>query len=353
MTILLWQLLILLLPFGELFRISVFELVRVRFIDIVLILILFVSHFKNEFEPTFAHPVWLLLGTLILSVAMNAFTITFPAIYYLSRTVLYLQLPIVFEQMKDANKNRLIKSLKISFFILTISGLVQYFLYPDLRNLFYAGYDPHLNRLFGPLLDPNLMGILLVWGTWFLFPNALYLLSVAGLLLTFSRISWGIFIGGVLMFFARKKYLGLVLGVLFIIGIIFVPKQFGEGNNILRVNSINAKLVSWSAGLKMFSTRPLFGIGFNNLELMKKTESVIPDNSVFGFDSSMLTILITSGIAGLCGYLLFMWYLFKKSATRFQRILVLSFFVHALSTNSFFTPTVFTYFILLYYTNKQ
>ena len=79
----------------------------------------------------------------------------------------------------------------------------------------------------------------------------------------------------------------------------------------------------------MFSARPLFGIGFNNLELMKGTQSNIPDNSLFGYDSSVLTILITSGIAGTCGYLLFMWYLFMKSENRFQKILVLSFlFTH-------------------------
>ncbi len=349
MTTSLWQLIILSLPFGELFRITIFDIVRIRLLDVLLVLVFAISYFKNEFEPTFAHPVWLLLGTLILSVAMNAFTITTPALYYLFRTILYLQLPIVFEQMKEEYKKKLIKTLKISFIILIVSGLIQYFVYPDLRNLFYAGYDPHLNRLFGPLLDPNLMGILLVWGTWFLFPHLSYLSGVFGLLLTFSRISWGIFIGGILIFFARQQYIGFLLGFLFIIGIFFIPKQFGEGNNILRVNSINAKVVSWSAGIKMFSARPLFGIGFNNLELMKGTQSNIPDNSLFGYDSSVLTILITSGIAGTCGYLLFMWYLFMKSENRFQKILVLSFFVHALSTNSFFTPTVFVYFILLYY----
>ena len=36
------------------------------------------------------------------------------------------------------------------------------FVYPDLRNLWYLGWDPHYYRVFATLLDPNYVGILLV-----------------------------------------------------------------------------------------------------------------------------------------------------------------------------------------------
>ncbi|MBI4991232.1 hypothetical protein HZB96_04020 [Candidatus Gottesmanbacteria bacterium] len=39
--------------------------------------------------------------------------------------------------------------------ILAVIGWLGYFLYPDLRNLYYLGWDPHYKRIFSSFFDPN------------------------------------------------------------------------------------------------------------------------------------------------------------------------------------------------------
>ncbi len=83
---------------------------------------------------------------------------------------------------------------------LGLIGLIQFFMYPDLRNLMYLGWDPHYYRLFSTLLDPNYMGLLLVFtllmgfgiftkkhSVWII---AGQLVTFVALLLTYSRSSF-------------------------------------------------------------------------------------------------------------------------------------------------------------------
>ncbi|PIY79331.1 MAG: hypothetical protein COY81_02855, partial [Candidatus Pacebacteria bacterium CG_4_10_14_0_8_um_filter_43_12] len=78
--------------------------------------------------------------------------------------------------------------------------LVQYLLLPDTRYLYLFGWDDHYYRLIGPLLDPNLSGILFVLTSWLivawrkLLPKAivvsLLMMTILAIVLSYSRATY-------------------------------------------------------------------------------------------------------------------------------------------------------------------
>jgi len=105
--------------------------------------------------------------------------------------------------------------------------------------------------------------------------------------------------------------------------------------------------------IKQIKAKPILGIGFNNVHLFKsQQDKPIANNSLYGVDNSLLTVFLTSGMAGLIAYLGLFKKLWQKSS-RQNRILTLIFFVHALSVNSFFTPSVLIYYLLFRITQRK
>ncbi|MEK7079436.1 MAG: hypothetical protein AAB929_05195, partial [Patescibacteria group bacterium] len=52
----------------------------------------------------------------------------------------------------------LIKEMFFLVFIIILTSWLQYIFYPNLRNLLYQGWDPHLYRVFGAFFEPYLAG---------------------------------------------------------------------------------------------------------------------------------------------------------------------------------------------------
>src|SRR3989344_8268462 len=66
---------------------------------------------------------------------------------------------LIFHLRSKAESKKVIKNALLIFLALTtVFSLLQYFFYPDLRNLLYAGWDPHLYRLFGVFFDTSISG---------------------------------------------------------------------------------------------------------------------------------------------------------------------------------------------------
>lgn len=351
-------LLSLIVPFSELLRFSLGPYGFIRVVDgLFLLFILFNSKLLIEHKKKLSY-IYVFLGTLILSNLFNIQQINLTGIFYLIRTVLYLLgLVIILTLPKSSPFRRKAKFVYFSLNLLLITGLIQYFLYPDLRNLYYLGFDPHLSRLFGLFLDPNLIGLVFAW-------SALYylyyiktdykffaLFFIIALLLTYSRISWLAFIIGLAYLFVTKNRLNKLLlipliGLFILIGLL-LPNRFGEGTNLFRINSLIAKQNSYALAKPYLKNNFWFGIGFNNLKLIKtKTSNIaFQDNSTFGLDNSWLTILVTSGLFGLATYLWFFYKLYFWQNNEFK-VFTLTYFIHSLSTNSFFTPGVLIFFFL-------
>jgi len=353
------SLIILVLPFSELLRFQILPGIYLRVMDILAGALL-VSLLIKNYRPLFSSVICLILAfVLLLSNLANPLNPT--SVAYLGRTLIYLLLIPFFinKSLIVSKKNERLFDFGLIIFVL--AGLLQYFWYPQLRNLYYLGYDPHAYRLFGLFLDPNISGLILVWAFWHFFNRpsrfqkpAIVLILIA-LLITYSRISWLCFLIALIykIIIYKQKSAGLWFGSFLIIGVFFLPRHFGEGTNLWRTNSIKAKLNSTQLVIKQIKAKPILGIGFNNVHLFKsQQDKPIANNSLYGVDNSLLTVFLTSGMAGLIAYLGLFKKLWQKSS-RQNRILTLIFFVHALSVNSFFTPSVLIYYLLFRITQRK
>ena len=241
-------------------------------------------------------------------------------------------------------------------------GLLQYLWYPDLRNLWYLGWDPHYYRLFATLLDPNYVGILLVLSIVVLsYMLSLYvrrrvwiaaLIGMTGiaLLLTFSRSSYLAFLGGlvVTIVFLKRWKEGVFLVLLFLLAVVYIPKPGGDTLSLFRRDSTVARIQNWEQTIARIGERPVFGYGFNVVPFIGREEATnLPGRRGSGIDSSILFVGVTTGVIGVFGYL---WLMAKQVslATRSKnnslKIVVLASFVailvHSLFVNSLFYPWV-------------
>ena len=112
----------------------------------------------------------------LVSLLLNSTRFTLPQLFlsslYLMRLVLYTGLYVVVAKGKEST-NIWLKRLWVSIDLMGSIGFIQYFFYPDLRNLYYLGWDPHYYRIVSTILDPNFCGILFALGVFL----SLYLYS--------------------------------------------------------------------------------------------------------------------------------------------------------------------------------
>lgn len=227
---------------------------------------------------------------------------------------------------------------------LSAVGLVQFVWYPDLRNLWYLGWDPHYYRVFATLLDPNYVGILLVLTIFvltYIFRRFNLLTGVVGvaLLLTYSRSSYLALLAGVVVVIVSLKRWkeGVFLILLFLLAVVYVPKPGGDTLSLDRYDSTAARIQNWQQTVARIRERPVFGYGFN----------VPPFLQGAGIDSSVLFVGATTGIAGLASYFWFVIaqvrLVLRSKDTHFKMLVLSSIgavFVHSLFVNSLFYPWV-------------
>lgn len=194
-------------------------------------------------------------------------------------------------------------------------GLVQLYIYPNLRNLSYVGWDPHYYRLFSTLLDPNFMGALLLLSSaagvavmqrhkekvWSI--SGLAVIVVA-LVLTFSRSSYvGVIVAICTYVFLTRQWKILYALLAFVFVIIAVPALGGESTALLRQVTAIARVDNWQDGVQVFLSSPIIGYGFNTIGAIPHNAPTIIHGaiarSVTGYDNSVLVIAVTTGIAGL------------------------------------------------------
>lgn len=253
---------------------------------------------------------------------------------------------------------------------LSALGLVQFFVYPDLRNLWYLGWDPHYYRVFATLLDPNYVGILLVltiflWiylffiasNKWRVWIGSGIAIATVALLLTYSRGSYLAFLAGMgtaIALLGRWKQ-GVMVGLVFLLAIVYIPKPGGETLSLDRYDSTISRVQNWGQTITRIAQRPVFGYGFNVVPFLGRDENTaLPGRSGAGVDSSILFVGVTTGIAGLVGYL---WLVlqqikpaFVSKRTPLHVVYVSSFaavLVHSLFVNSLFYPWVMVWMWVL------
>ena len=124
--------------------------------------------------------------------------------------------------------------------------------------------------------------------------------------LTYSRSTYLSFIlASSIYSLKQKNFKYIFLALLLILSTIFIlPRRAGEGSKLERTSSIYAKIENYKQGFSYINQSPIIGFGYNTLSQVKNTPST--DHSANGFDSSLLTILATTGILGLIPFLFFL-----------------------------------------------
>ncbi len=298
-------------------------------------------------------------GISLLSLVFSPLTLSlnekFISGLYWVRFVIYSSLfpaTVFLIKSKALVREKIIDLLIASGLLLTVFGWLQYFLYPDLRNLYYLGWDPHYKRIFGTLLDPNYLGLFLVM-TFVLFlrkkPSVINWILRSFLLLTllftYSRSSYLALIVALFGYgWLKRKFAVFLIIIIFFSFIPLLPRPPGESVKLERMFSVTERIRNIQEGSNLFLRYPLLGVGFNTVRFAKSEFGVKQDNlteshSGAGFDNSFIFIAVTTGIVGLLSYLILLGSIYNKMRIT-GKVICLAVIAHSMFVNSLFLPWV-------------
>ena len=386
----LFTLLLFSLPLGVLTRFNVYQNAYFYLHDILVVLIFIIFIYKLltkeiilpnkkllNYFIAFLVVGFVSLLTNLRFLTAEQFTVS---LLYLVRYALYGSL--IFSVV--ALDQNYIKKINAKFIIsgtLFVSlGFLQYFFYQDLRNLYYAGWDEHLYRLFSTFLDPNFAGIFLVFVLLLIFSNLLYILknknkhqfrllsimmflNLVSIYLTRSRSAFIALVVGVVVLLAINKKTKLLIPVLilFVTGVVIFSDSRIENMNPLRFASSEARIESAQTAISVIEKNPIVGVGFNAYRYALERYGYIdkqtryPSNADAGTDNSYLFVIATSGIVGFIVFMKFLWevlaLLRRNAKSSVIGIAALASFIalliNTLFINSLFYPLVMVWMFIM------
>jgi O-antigen ligase len=332
--------------------------------------------------------------SLLFSLTTLSLNDVFQSSLYLIRLVIYFGLlPISYLIIRKTTTSKAITYITISAILIAGTGLLQLIYLPTLEDLAKsAGYDPHINRLVGSWLDPNFIGGFFAIITVFLISLSLY--ENSNRKKVFYFISSLIFTTALFFTYSRSAYLALAAGILTLgllkarkLLIIFIilasigvasseraQQRLGELTTSVKSVIFNTsenpdptarlRLQNWEQTINLISQKPLLGHGYNTLSIVKLASGYIQNtdiHSASGSDSSLLTILATTGILGLIPFLIFIFNIllhsftsWKNSTNKKTRGISLGIFcsifvllIHCNFVNSLFFPQIMIYLWVL------
>lgn len=288
------------------------------------------------------------VGVLLLSLLSILPTLglsaseTVIALLYLGRLVAYLSIWPLISWIKPFNRVLFVEWICWAGVLMVIFGITQMAIFPDFQIYDHFGWDPHKHRLIATFLDPNFTAI---WLTTVFALSASALMSrmhrSSSVLLWITAISSII---GIILTVSRSGLIALAITCL-VLAVIYLNKKallvfVGLAVVASTLNPISSRLAgiinldttaryrleSWEGALNIVRQYPLFGVGFNTLKFTRydyalpgtsKVVSRFEDGIIrpaqisnradAGFDSSLLTLLATSGILGILAFLWMVW----------------------------------------------
>jgi O-antigen ligase len=317
--------------------------------------------------------------SLILSVRLFQLEYVFSGSLYLLRLISIFS---IYPLIKLSSQKQKIFITACAYFVgmaISLIGLIKYFFYPNLKNLYYLGWDDHLYRLFSVFLDPNFTGIFLAFFIFFILymitskklnkkQIALHFLAIIigglTLFLTYSRTSYLTLIIGLITFailLPKNKKIaittaGIALGAILIVLLFF---RRLEGTNLLRNGSVFARIGSDRQAIDVFLKHPIFGIGFDTYRFAQHEKGSIASknwqttHAGASPDNSYLLVLATTGLAGLGIYLLFWSNLLMVQKNILAKSTIVSFLVSGLFINSLFYPFLLVWVLMIIATENN
>ncbi len=371
---------IILFPIGAIGRLQFPNGVAITVNDVLLGFVIAVWIFlktlrKQKISKSYLKkPILIFLSIAFLSLLINLpnlnaekFLVSF---LYLIRFASYVLIYFILKEFDGSFKKTISYLLLFTGSLTVLLGYIQYFFYPNLKNLFYLGWDEHLYRMFSTFLDPNFAGAFFVVffiytlvfvkeyfikqkTIKFLFLSFISLSTLGAVYLTYSRSAFLMLIASIITFLilsGRKKLILIVIGGLMLI-IFLAPKSFTtEGTNYLRITSSSARITSLNEGFKIFQSSPIFGVGFNAYRYAQNKYAGLDNiywkttHSGAGTDNSFLFVLATTGIVGLISYLYLLYNILtlsKKNLKKNKYAIVLLSSLIGLITGSLFINSLF------------
>lgn len=390
--------LLLLFPFTEIFRFAMGNSIWITVNDIMIgfliIIWIIISLIKKKKPSGFLlKPILVFIGICILSLLINfkmfstkELTVSF---LYLIRWVAYAGIYFIVKQFDYNFKKIILRMMIFSGAVIVTGGYLQYFFYPNLRNLFYLGWDDHLYRMFSSFLDPNFAGSFLVLYLLLLCSILLNLLKIkkikttifililiclttSAVFFTYSRSGLLMFLASLFIFLSligKKKWFNYILFLVFLLFIVLSRNFHIENMNLLRTVSSKARVNSVIDATQIIKDNPIIGVGFNTYRYVQIKYGFRGEigaqvsHADAGTDNSFLFILATTGIVGFISYI-YLWTSILKtellnhkkkskseSVNKILSILIISssigVFINALFINSLFYPFIMEWLWIL------
>lgn len=336
--------------FGQLIRLD-FQNISFPLIDIFIAAFSIVNiliKIKSRNLKIHNHPFLFFLIAAWLSFFINGFIYHFPLIkpfFYLLRLSFLLSFFVFPPVINKKNTS----FFKICLVANIVFGLIQYFFWPDIRPFNALNWDPHLYRLVSTFLDPTFSGLiyLLFLINLFFSSSALLPFCYFALALTYSRSTLlSLLASSIFLSVSKKKPKIFVVCLLIILLTLAVlPRQEGEGTKLERTSTIKAKIVNYQEGLSLFTRSPIIGFGYNNLSYVRQLQNP-SSHSASGFDSSLVTILSTTGIIGFTFFIFGLKKLFSYASLE-RKTMLIAVIIHSLFANSLLYPHTLLFLVLI------
>ncbi len=330
--------------FGQLSRIQ-FQGINFPLIDIFIILLASSNIIKKYQEKSIKIDNKYFLLFLIYTLIISRF-MSLTAVFYFIRLSSLLSLFIFYPKYNS----KFYQFFKIILLSSIIFGFIQYIFWPNFTYFSSLNWDPHLYRLVGTFFDPTFTGLIfLLFAIKSFFDKNYFFatLSYIALSLTYSRSSLLALLICNIFYFIKTKNKKLFLNIILIIfaTIIILPRLEGEGTKLERTSSIVAKIENYQEGINLFLKKPIIGYGYNNIPHIREINNP-QSHANAGFDGSLLTILVTTGIIGLLFFSKGLHSLFTKASLE-RKILFIAIFVHSLFANSMLYPWTILFLIFV------
>ncbi len=314
------------------------------------------------------------LFSFILSYFYFGTKIIYGSLYLLRISSYFIFVNYVWNYIKGIEKRRrlLVDSLIAVSIISALFGWIQMVVLPDLKILFYIGWDMHLFRLAGTFFDPTFLGLIIVFGLlisinrYFEVKKKFYIAIILFLLIslafTYTRACFLAFLGGLtVLAYVKKKlkvFIGLLVGLALML--FLLPTSGNLSNKLTRTFSIDARLQNYKEAENIIEKYPLFGVGYNNFCVARNIyigEEEYSSHACSGSDSSLLLVLGTTGIVGLMVFIGMIiktrLFIKKDSYGVLLTAILVSVFTHSLFSNSLFYPFTLGYIAIILATSLK
>ncbi|MDP2637826.1 MAG: O-antigen ligase family protein [Candidatus Levybacteria bacterium] len=380
--------------FGETIRFRINENFFLKPLDLVMVTLfllwipIVLRSLKAIFKDVLFIPISLFIFAMTISLAFNIRNFSsdeiLVAFLYILRWVLYASLYFVVKNFSFKFKKKILFLLLLTGGLFLAFGFMQYFLYPNLRNLSYLGWDEHMVRLFSTFLDPNFSGAFYVLtlifslSVFFLLKvnkklklmwvvGIFSVINVIAIFLSYSRSALVMLLVSSFVYFVSIKKLYWFFGIILflIIFILASLRNFDiENINLFRTASSQARIDSANTAIEIIKSNLIIGVGFNTYRYaqikhgFRSSSGSVVSHADAGTDNSFLYVLATTGIVGLILYLNLLLAILRKSyetykfhgSKEFQKnvsIVIIS-SIAGLIFNSFFINSLFYSFILIW-----